>query len=547
MALLVHQELGRAEALVQALNFAGFKMAIHVDAKVGEDEYNGFYQSVGGLESVVFVPRIKCDWGRFSLVEAQISTAKTLLDHFSDVSHVMQVSGACLPNRPLGELQEFLANQPDTDFIESVQVGGVNWSKGGLEAERFSLYFPFSFIGNKPLFDIFVKVQRLLRIKRKIPKGLTPHIGSQWWALSRATLRAILDDPERPLYDRYFAQCWIPDESYFQTLVRKHSHRIKCRSLTFSRFDFRGKPMVLYDDHQRFIEHFDSFFVRKIWPGAQGLYDRLLAPDREGKPRNPDMEVAFQAQTKKAESRFLEGRAGLVMQSRAPAPSKLEGAAPYTVLSGFDYVFKGLPLWLLQHTGVVLHEHLFSNNWQAYNEAKNNLRYCLGTNLKIRDFNQEGFLQNFVWNQSDTTPLFNFDPGSHPDLAAYIAKDPQARIFHIRSAWLLGLLRDKPRDIEKIGPLVQAYTLKEQIQLRKLVKGKARVQIISLAEIFEQPGVVLEDLIFSLRPTLASQNRELPEFYPHEGLEEYIDFLKDAGLNLRVEAAQNTDIAGQGI
>ena len=47
-------------------------------------------------------------------------------------------------------------------------------------------------------------------------------MGSQWWCLTRATLRAILRDPDRPALARYFRGVWIPDESYFQTLARRH-------------------------------------------------------------------------------------------------------------------------------------------------------------------------------------------------------------------------------------------------------------------------------------------------------------------------------------
>ena len=51
-----------------------------------------------------------------------------------------------------------------------------------------------------------------------MPEGLVPHMGSQWWCLTRQTLSAILQDPERAKYDSYFRKVWIPDESYFQTL-----------------------------------------------------------------------------------------------------------------------------------------------------------------------------------------------------------------------------------------------------------------------------------------------------------------------------------------
>ncbi len=543
IALLVHQDFDRVLELAQALHGAGCKLGIHVDAKVDSQEYEDFHQQAKGMEGVVFAPRIQCEWGRFSLVEAQISAARAVLDGFADVSHVAQLSGSCLPNRPVAELQDFLQRNPDTDFIESVRVGGVSWIKGGLEAERFSLYFPFSFVKHRRRFDAFVWLQRKLGINRKLPEGLVPHIGSQWWVLTRATLQAILNDPERAQYDRFFAKCWIPDESYFQSLVRKHSARIKSRSLTWARFDFRGKPMVFYDDHIRYVEHLNSFFLRKVWPGATALYQTLLDQNRQAAPRNPDMAVAFDAYIQKAESRWLDGRAGLTMQSCAPVLADLTTAAPYTVLSGFNRVFKDLPPWLLQQTGVFLHEGLFSQNAGVFQKAAQNLKGNMGGSRKIRDHNPLGFLLNLIWNHSDDDPTFSFDPAESPDLARFIAMDENARIFHIRGAWLLDLLRSGERDIGKLGPLVEENALIEQAQLEALARGRARVQVISLTDIYTQPGAVLEGLVFSLRPALSRQNRDLPAVLPYEGLEDYVEFLRDAGLNLQVEFEGNAALA----
>ncbi len=531
IALLVHQDLGRAAELVQALHRDGCKVAVHVDTKVALAEFETFSKGVLSLENVILVERMACDWGQFTLVQAQLILAEALLKKFADISHVVQLSGSCLPNRPIPELLGFLGRHPHTDIIESVAVGGVSWTRGGLEAERFSLYFPFSFVNNKRLFDISVKIQRWLGVKRKTPKGLSPHIGSQWWALTRDTLKAILSDPERPIYDKFFKACWIPDESYFQTLARKHGKPIKSCSLTYSRFDYRGKPMVFYDDHLRYLGHLDSFFVRKVWHGANALYQTLLAPNRSSEPRNPDMAAAFRANIAKSESRLIEGRKGLVMQSRAPTPSKQTGAARYTVLSGFDSVFVGLKPWLQQQTGIVLHEYLFSKNRKDFETACGDLKNNMGSTTEVRDYNKEGFLLNFVWNHSDDDPCFAFEPAETPKLARFIAQDSNARIFHIRSAWLLRLMREGQHDVE----VLQTHALKEQAVVKALSKGKAEVRLISLPEALGQPGAVLEDLLLALRPSIASINRDIPAFLPNTGVEQYVESLKNVGLNMNVE------------
>ncbi len=115
-------------------------------------------------------------------------------------------------------------------------------------------------------------------MRRRIPEGLHPHLGSQWWCLTRATLKAILRDPRRPEFDRFFRRVWIPDESYFQTLVRRHSICVESRSLTLAQFDGQGKPYVFYDDHGDILAQSGCFVARKIWPRATALYDALSRP-----------------------------------------------------------------------------------------------------------------------------------------------------------------------------------------------------------------------------------------------------------------------------
>src|SRR5690606_19607968 len=143
-----------------------------------------------------------------------------MLRDFPQVRHVYLASGSCLPLRPVEELRTYLDERPRTDFIESVTTADVGWTVGGLNYERFTLRFPFSWRKHRWLFDGYVRLQRLLGVRRSMPSGVVPHLGSQWWCLTRQTLSAILDGPEREEYDRYFRKVWIPDESYFQTLVR---------------------------------------------------------------------------------------------------------------------------------------------------------------------------------------------------------------------------------------------------------------------------------------------------------------------------------------
>jgi hypothetical protein len=129
-----------------------------------------------------------------------------------------------------------------------------------------------------------VSLQRRLGVRRRMPLGLEPRFGSQWWCLTWETCRRMLDFlGEHPEAARFFRSTWIPDESFFQTLVWRLAprERIAGRTLTFYRFDERGKPAVFSDGDQGWLTGQDAFFARKIAPGSAGLEEALSRIARE--------------------------------------------------------------------------------------------------------------------------------------------------------------------------------------------------------------------------------------------------------------------------
>ena len=247
--MLCHTALDRAAQVAQHWASRGCPVVIHVDRRVPNDRFAKLQADLAHQDNIRFCGRHACEWGTWGIVAASQEGATVMLREFPQVRHVYLASGSCLPLRPVEELVAYLDGRPKTDFIESVTTEDVGWTVGGLDFERFTLRFPFSWRKQRILFDIYVWLQRKVRFRRRIPADIVPHLGSQWWCLTRRTLSAILEHPERAAIDGYFQKVWIPDESYFQTLVRQVSSTVESRSLTLSKFDFQGKPHIFYDDH----------------------------------------------------------------------------------------------------------------------------------------------------------------------------------------------------------------------------------------------------------------------------------------------------------
>ncbi|TAG17753.1 MAG: glycosyl transferase, partial [Rhodobacterales bacterium] len=362
IVMLCHTALHRAAQVARHWSTHGCPVVIHLDRRVAEADRAQLAAALADLPDIRFSARIACDWGTFSLVQASITAASQMLRDFPGVGHVYLASGSCLPIRPVAELQAHLAAHPQTDFIESVTTADVGWTVGGLNKERFTLRFPFSWKKQRRLFDAYVALQRRLRLSRKIPKGIVPHLGSQWWCLTRASLQAILSHPDRARNDRYFRRVWIPDESYFQTLIRQVSTRVESRSLTLSKFDFQGRPHVFYDDHLHLLRRADAFVARKIWPQADLLYDTYLSPTADQAPRLEPTPGKIDRLFAKAVERRVKGRPGLYMQSRFPTKARggNRSAAPYGVFEGFADLFPDFHQWLARVADARVHGHLFA-------------------------------------------------------------------------------------------------------------------------------------------------------------------------------------------
>jgi hypothetical protein len=123
-------------------------------------------------------------------------------------------------------------------------------------------------------------LQKKLGLTREIPSDLQIQIGSQWWCLRRRTVEWILDFTRmRKDVMRFFKTTWIPDETFFQTLVRHlvPENEIETRTLTFLMFSDYGMPVTFYNDHYELLLSQDFLFARKISPEATDLKERLGA------------------------------------------------------------------------------------------------------------------------------------------------------------------------------------------------------------------------------------------------------------------------------
>ena len=278
--LLCHKDPDAIIGQAEMLTAAGDYIAIHFDARAKTDHFQKIRDALGDNPNVTFArKRIKCGWGEWSLVQATLYAVEAAVNAFPRATHFYMLSGDCAAIKSARYAHDFLDSE-DADYIESFDYFDSDWIKTGMKEERLIYRHFFNERKHKWLFDTSFKLQQKFGLARGIPKDIQIQIGSQWWCLRRRTIEWILDfTRKRRDVMRFFRTTWIPDETFFQTVVRHlvPENEIHTRTLTFLMFTEYGMPQTFYNDHYDLLLGQDFLFARKISPEAVELKNRLGA------------------------------------------------------------------------------------------------------------------------------------------------------------------------------------------------------------------------------------------------------------------------------
>jgi hypothetical protein len=241
--------------------------------------------------------------------------------------------------------------------------------------------------------------------------------------------------------DRYFRHVWIPDESYYQTLVRNYGRRIESRSLTLSKFDFQGKPHVFYDDHLHLLRRSDCFVARKVWPRADRLYRTFLSAEQTvargwRNRRRARSTVCFPRRWNGARG---GGRAVHAQPLSQPGWENGITAGPYSVFHGFNDLFLDFEGWLVPQVGSSgARQHLRPAPGAVHRRC-GRLRgrpFCVG---EAQGLQSRGFPDQPDLEHAGERQVFMFGPQDNQRPGVFMANDDNAQISVITGAWAVRL------------------------------------------------------------------------------------------------------------
>lgn len=275
--LLAHKDPDWVIAQARALTAHGDFIAVHYDARASDADFARIKTALAGNPNAVLARRVKCGWGEYSLVQATLNLLRVALRQFKDATHFFLMSGDCFPTKSRSYFEEYLDDQ--RDIIESHDFFESEWIRTGLKEDRLIYRHWFNERRSKPLFYAALEMQRWLRWRKSLPEGVPIRIGSQWWALRASTVRRVMQLlRERRDLKRFFRTTWIPDETFFQTLVAHvtPAEEIWREPPTHLLFSDYGLPVVFHADHEDLLRAHDKPMARKISPHATSLRTRLL-------------------------------------------------------------------------------------------------------------------------------------------------------------------------------------------------------------------------------------------------------------------------------
>ena len=362
--LLCHKD---PDAIIQQagqLTAAGDFMAIHFDARASKPVYHRIRKALADNPRVTFAKRrVRCGWGEWSLVQATLHAVEAAVEAFPRATHFYMLSGDCMAVKSARYAHNFL-DAHDMDYIESVDFFEDDWIKTGMKKERLIYRHFFNERTQEKLFYWSFWAQQRLGLTREIPSDLQIMIGSQWWCLRRRTIEWILEFVrQRPDVMRFFRTTWIPDETFFQTLVRHlvPEPEIESRTLTFLMFSDYGMPVTFYNDHYDLLLSQDVLFARKISPEATELKRRLGLLYASGRD---DFQISNEGRNL-SKFRTGRGRIGQRFATRFWETEATLGRERELLIVACKkwHVAKRLVGSIKHHTNIPVIDYLFNEEW----------------------------------------------------------------------------------------------------------------------------------------------------------------------------------------
>lgn len=264
--VLAHRRPEQLRLLVEAIADSRDLVILHVDLKsmLGlRPDRVGIGTMARALanarENVILMPPRCTNWGGWSLSQVLLDAIDLALARGPTWTHFINLSGQCLPIKPLEAIRTALSAAADTVFVQLRPFSS-------LPADDWHLRW-------HPMVELPHKAVRLRGPRRPPDRFELAYKGSQWCILPRAFCEWQSKAPVRHEVRRYLRHLLLSDELLMQTLVRNGPWRDRVAPHYGREIIWPG-PRVMTLADLDFLQHSSAFFARKFDPAI----DDQIAP-----------------------------------------------------------------------------------------------------------------------------------------------------------------------------------------------------------------------------------------------------------------------------
>ena len=266
--ILAHKADYTFNTLIQLLDNKNNDIYIHMDKKNKTFNKENLIKKIKN-SNVYFVKRVKCNWGGFSLVKAELNLLKEATKNNYRYYHL--ISGQDLPLKTQDEIYDFFKKNKGKEFI------GFQEEKFNFE-RRVKYYYPFQEILGRNstrkfygmlLTKLIHKFQDIFNLYRNM--NINFQKGSQWVSITNEFAKYVISKENE--IKKIFKNTFCSDEIVFQTLFinskfknNLYSAEYNNQKNTIKRYiDWnRGKPYTWKKEDFEELINSEALFARKF-------------------------------------------------------------------------------------------------------------------------------------------------------------------------------------------------------------------------------------------------------------------------------------------
>ena len=274
--VLAHRFPEQFKRLFKAIYHPENYYLIHLDKKTSLEIYDDIQGFLADFLNVYLLESENVVWGGYSMVQAELSGIKYLLDINAEWDFFINLSGQDFPLKSQDFIRDFLGKNKGNNFIK-IANQAMDRPETMNRIENYFVETDTGFSG--------------VPYKRAYLKDVISYIGGQWMILTRECCEFICNSSEVKKFEDYYLHTLIPDESFFQTVMMNTSFNGKIinddkraiiwipnidtrlRLKTFTESDTKSliasgkiklRPKIFTKDDIDFLLSGDNLFARKF-------------------------------------------------------------------------------------------------------------------------------------------------------------------------------------------------------------------------------------------------------------------------------------------